>query len=335
MTRSFADRPARRESMPLMLGLWGPSGGGKTLSALRLAAGIRRVVDGDVFVIDTEGGRSLHYADAHEFRHVDFLPPFGPDDYCAAVEHCVTAGARTIVIDSCSHEHEGPGGVLEMHAAEVERLSRGNAGKADRVKMLAWVAPKQARRRLINRLLQIRVNVISCWRAKERLDVRPGREPTPMGWAPIGGDEWIYEQAASAFLPAGASGRPQWRSDMPAEVAAIKLPAHLAPLFGDGQITEDTGERLARWAAGDAAAVPASSEPSPPTPRSADAGRPQAAPLAARLLAAIADARSLPELGAVASTVRDAKGRLSPSEIEQLAAAYTTRSAALRAEAGQ
>ena len=118
-TRSFDDKPAIREATPLLVGIMGPSGGGKTYSALRLATGIQRVSGGDIGFIDTEARRALHYAEKFKFRHLDFRAPFGPLDYLAAVEHFVNKGVKTIIVDSMSHEHEGPGGVLEMHDQEM------------------------------------------------------------------------------------------------------------------------------------------------------------------------------------------------------------------------
>jgi hypothetical protein len=113
-TRVFEDHEAKRGAVPLLVGLVGPSSGGKTFSALRLATGIQRVTGGDIFVIDTESRRSLHYADQFKFRHVPFPAPFGPLDYLAAIEYCVKRGAKVVIVDSMSHEHEGPGGVLEQ-----------------------------------------------------------------------------------------------------------------------------------------------------------------------------------------------------------------------------
>ena len=78
MGRTFEDREAVREQVPLLVGLMGPSGGGKTFSALRLATGFQRVSGGDIFVIDTEARRALHYADRFKFRHIAFPAPFGP-----------------------------------------------------------------------------------------------------------------------------------------------------------------------------------------------------------------------------------------------------------------
>lgn len=80
MVRTFVDKPAVRDKVPLLIGLAGPSGGGKTFSALRLASGMQRVSGGDVYVVDTESKRALHYADKFKFRHLEFTAPFGPLD---------------------------------------------------------------------------------------------------------------------------------------------------------------------------------------------------------------------------------------------------------------
>src|SRR5438552_7980122 len=111
--REFKDSPAERKRTPLLLGICGESGSGKTYSALRLATGIQRAAGGDIFFIDTEGDRALQYSDYFHFRHVPFSAPFGPLDYLAAIEHCLKAGAKIIIVDSATHEHDGEGGVLD------------------------------------------------------------------------------------------------------------------------------------------------------------------------------------------------------------------------------
>src|SRR5262245_51755715 len=118
--RRFEYTSAVRKAVPLLIGINSPSGGGKTFSALRLATGIQRVVGGDIAGIDTEANRMLHYTDKFKFNHVPFGPPFSPMDYLAVLEFVVSKGARTIVIDSGSHLHDGPGGILEMHEAEMQ-----------------------------------------------------------------------------------------------------------------------------------------------------------------------------------------------------------------------
>ncbi len=262
--RVFDDQPAVRGPTPLLFGLIGPSGSGKTFSALRLATGMQRVFGGDVFMIDTESNRGLHYAERFRFRHVPFRAPFSPLDYLDAINHCVSKGAKTIIVDSTSHEHEGPGGVLEMHQREVERMSGGDYKKAERVKMLAWGKPKAERRRLINTVIQMPVNFLFCFRAKEKLKIVPGKEPEQLGFMPIAGEEFVYELAGKALLLPGANGVPTWQSNNAGERMMIKLPEQFRSIF-DGsnptQLDESIGQKLAEWAAGGAA----SAAPAAPT----------------------------------------------------------------------
>lgn len=258
MTRTFTASRAIRERTPVLVGLVGPSGSGKTYSALRLAAGIQRVTGGDTYFIDTEARRALHYAQKFTFEHVPFGAPFSPLDYLDAINFCMSQAAKsgkppTIVIDSLSHEHEGPGGVLEMHQAEHARL-----GGSEKTKLLAWGKPKAARRRLINSILQLEANLIFCFRAKQKLKIERGKDPENLGYQPIGAEEMVYEMTLKALLLPGANGIPTWQSDMIGERAMIKLPEQFRALFAVSpapQLTEDIGEALAKWGAGDVAAV--------------------------------------------------------------------------------
>jgi len=243
MTRKFTDSPAKREQVPLLLGYTGPSGGGKTYSMLRVATGIQRVSGGDIHVIDTEARRALHYADRFRFQHLQFDPPFGPLDYLAAIKHCAAKGAGVICVDSMSHEHEGPGGVLETHDAEVKRMG------GEKHNFRAWARPKAERRRLINEILQLKTNLIFCFRAKQK--TKPdGKKLIDLGWCPIAGPEFVYELTANCLLPPHANGVPQWETDLPGEREMMKLPQQFRDIL-TGQLSEDMGEAMARWAAGE------------------------------------------------------------------------------------
>lgn len=253
--RRFEDKEATREQVPLLVGLMGPSGGGKTFSALRLATGIQRVTGGEIWMIDTEARRGLHYADRFKFRHVEFKAPFGPLDYLAALEHCVSKGARTVIVDSMSHEHEGPGGVLEIHEREKERLG------GERNTFPAWARPKAERRRLINSILQMPCNFVFCFRAKEKTKMSTKQEKAngadalvPLGFMPIAGEEFVYEMTLNCLLLPNAGGVPTWRSDEVGERMMIKLPEQFRGLFQQAHpLCEDDGVTLATWAAGDSA----------------------------------------------------------------------------------
>lgn len=251
MTRRFEDQPAVRSRVPLLLGLVGPSGGGKTYSALRLATGIQAVSGGDIYMIDTEARRGLHYADRFSFRHLAFGAPFGSLDYLAAITHCVDKGAGVVIVDSMSHEHEGPGGLLEAHAAETKRLASLWKTKESAAQMAAWGPPKAARRRLINSVLQLPCNFIFCFRAKEKIKIKKGQDPQPLGFMPIAGDEFVYEMSVNALLLPGAGGVPTWQSAEVGESQMIKMPGWARDFFPPGKpIDETAGKQLAEWAAG-------------------------------------------------------------------------------------
>lgn len=249
--RTFEDKPATREQVPLLIGLVGASGSGKTYSALRLAAGIQRVSGGEIGFIDTEAKRALYYADAFKFRHLDFKAPFGPLDYLAAIRHFYDKGAKTIIIDSMSHEHEGPGGVLEQHETETQRLVKAWSSTPDKVKMSAWQVPKAARRRLLNEMLQMSCNFILCFRAKEKVDLTNSAKPAQLGWMPVAGEEFVYEMSLNCLLMPGSGGVPSWQPSEKGEKAIIKLPGQFRSIFSKNQpLSEDIGEELAKWAAG-------------------------------------------------------------------------------------
>lgn len=255
--RNFQLKPATRETVPLIVGIVGASGSGKSFSALRLATGIQRVVGGKIGFIDTEGRRGLFYADDFKFDHLDFRAPFAPLEYLEAIEACVAGGAKTLVVDGMSFEHDGPGGVLEMHAAEQDRLAKAWRTTLDKVNMSAWQKPKADRRRLLNAMIQMGVNFVLCFRAKEKMDLK-GEKPKALGWMPIAGEEFVYESTVTCLLYPGSNGVPSWHPAEMGEKATIKMPGKLAGIFGQGQpLSEDIGEKLARWAAGDVAGQPA------------------------------------------------------------------------------
>lgn len=265
MTQNFQFRPAARENVSLLIGLAGSSGSGKTFTAMRLASGI---TGGKTFaVIDTEAGRAKHYADRFKFDHGDLKPPFSPAAYADAIKAADDAHYPVIVVDSFSHEHAGEGGILDMQEAEYQRM-----GARDAVKMASWIKPKGEHRRMVSRLLQVRAHLILCFRAEEKIEmvrvdgkmeVRKKQTSTGLdGWVPICEKNLPYELTASFLLMAAHPGVP----------LPIKLQEQHKALFPlDKPITEESGRKLAEWAAGgtppskDADIPPATSAASAPS----------------------------------------------------------------------
>jgi ABC-type dipeptide/oligopeptide/nickel transport system ATPase subunit len=253
--RSFEVKDAVRESVPVLVGLMGPSGGGKTVSALRLATGMQEITGGDIYGIDTEARRMLHHADAFKFKHLEFNAPFGSLDYLAALRHCVGKGGKIIIVDSMSHEHEGSGGMLDLHEQELDRLGGSDWAKRERVKMLAWQKPKAARRELINGLLQLNANFIFCFRAKNTvkpMKVNGKTEIVPQGFMPIAGDEFVFEMTVNCLLMPGAKGVPTWQTENVGERMMIKPARQFNGIFAEQKpLDESIGRALATWARGE------------------------------------------------------------------------------------
>ena len=203
---SFTLRPAVREKIGLLFGVAGASGSGKTFSALTLARGIANG-SGKIAVVDTEAGRSLHYApkpgvllaeqpNAFEFLHLDFQPPFTPERYIEAIQACEAAGATVIVIDSMSHEWNGEGGCADMQAVEAERMAGGNVARIEAMTAPAWKKPKMRHKRMMARLIQCRTHLIFCFRAEEKIKIVGGKV-TPVGFMPICEKAMMFEMSGS------------------------------------------------------------------------------------------------------------------------------------------
>jgi hypothetical protein len=289
----------------------GPSGGGKSYSALRLAAGFQRVQGGEVFVIDTEADRALQYADRFKFQHVPFVAPFGSLDYLAALQYCVSKGARTIIVDSMSHEHEGPGGMLDSAEQYLDDKAGHDWDKRKRLKMSSFIKPKADRQRLIQGMLQMHTNLILCFRAKEKIKPVRGGEPLILGWQPIAGDEFAYEMTARALLLPGANGVPEWSPAEVGERLMARRPEQFTSILRDGaQLSEDMGEAMARWAAGSVVSTPAAAPTVKPGDKSAALG-------------ALNEATTMQQVDAVAAGVT--KRSWSDADMAELTAAIETK----------
>jgi hypothetical protein len=248
-------RPAKRENVPLLIGLAGYTGSGKTFSAMTLAQGL---AGGQRFaVLDTENGRASHYADRFEFDTTDLRAPFTPDRYAEAIAAADEAGYPVIVVDSTSHEWAGDGGCLDMHEDELTRMADDDWKKRESLTFTAWVKPKRMHKRMVTSLLQVKAHVILCFRAEEKIEiarnaqgkveVRPKRTlrgGSLDGWIPITEKTLPYEMTVSFLLT----------PDLPGVPKPIKLEEdhkQLVPL--DSPLSAETGVALAEWAAGGAA----------------------------------------------------------------------------------
>lgn len=237
----FTIRPARRSDSKALIGLYGQSGSGKTMSALLLARGLVGP-NGKLVLIDTENGRGSLYADVIPggYETIDLGEPFSPIRYVEAIDAAEKAGAECVIVDSMSHEWEGLGGVGDM-AGEIERRT-GKPG------LHCWKEPKLAHQKMLLKLLQAKTHVICCLRAKRKSrqmkDERTGKQVIVKDdfYTPKQDGDFIYELTVHAEI----------LQDHKLRVTKVSHP-QLATVFKDGVvISEATGRAVAEWAKGNA-----------------------------------------------------------------------------------
>jgi hypothetical protein len=234
--------PAVRSEEPLLLGMIGPPGGGKTMSALRIAKGIQSVRGGDIVVIDTEGGRSRKYSDTIKFSVVEFADAKS-SEFLECIRAQLVLKPAAIIVDSLSDEHEN---YLAWHDAEIKNVG-GN-------QWAAWAKPKADRKLLLSGILKIKTPLIFTFRAREKTK-QDGKNIINIGWQPVAPLEIVHTLDLTCILPPRADGVPVWKSDKIGEDFIIKLPNYLAPYIEAGTpLNEEMGAAFARWAKGGTAA---------------------------------------------------------------------------------
>lgn len=259
--RNYEAKPATRSEEPLLLGMIGPPGGGKSLSSLKIAKGIQSVRGGDIIVIDTEGGRSRKYNDLIPFKIVE-MAGGRSNDFLDAIRAQLPHNPAAIIVDSLSDEHEA---YLEWHDEQVP--SMGNNEWA------AWAKPKAARKKLISAILKIKTPLIFTFRAREKTKQNPdpnakrNEKIINIGWQPVAPLEIVHTLDLTCILPPRADGVPVWKSDKIGEDFIIKLPNYLAPYIEQGEpLSEKMGAAFAIWAKGGSAKQSASVDADKPAP---------------------------------------------------------------------
>lgn len=185
---------AERKRVKLRVGLFGASGSGKTMSALKLARGFAPWEK--IAVIDTENGSGELYSHLGEYQVVTLVPPFAPEKYIEAIKMCEAAGMQVIIIDSITHEWAGQGGILEI----VDM-----AGKDGKNAFTAWGKITPRHNRFIDAILQSPVHIICCGRSKQEyvLNEREGKNgktisvPEKIGLKAVTREGFDYEMTVT------------------------------------------------------------------------------------------------------------------------------------------
>jgi hypothetical protein len=167
-------KPAVREQIKLRAAIDGPTGSGKTFTALQWA----RIIAGEngaIGAVDTESGGKgvLRYVAApgqtvermnwwdppYECGHLPALPPYDPRDLAKMID---VAGDElgedgVLLVDSLTHYWIGEGGTLDIVDDAVLRGAN---------KFTAWQEGTPAQRFMLDRLTSARCHVIVTMRSK-------------------------------------------------------------------------------------------------------------------------------------------------------------------------
>lgn len=145
--------PAKRSAAKARIALTGPSGAGKTYTALTLACALGQ----KVAVIDTERGRASLYVGINGWSF-DVLNPhtFSPNSLTEALGVASGAGYDVVVIDSLSHYWSGVDGMQEQ---ADKRARNGNS-------FSGWKEARPDERRMLDALASYPGHVVVTMRTK-------------------------------------------------------------------------------------------------------------------------------------------------------------------------
>lgn len=238
-------KKAERKQAKLKIGVSGPSGAGKTYSALLLAKGM----GGKIAVIDSENNSASLYADEFDFDSLALEAPFTTDKYIAAMKAAEKEGYNVVIIDSVTHQWMGDGGLYERKTMTDAR--GGNS-------FTNWAKFTPEHNRFLNAIVQHGTHLICTVRSKQDYSLSQNDKgktaPIKVGLAPVQRDGFEYELAVmfdmamdhsaqtskdrtglfdgKVFKPSVETGQAlmNWLlSAKPADPAPVKAPSETAP----------------------------------------------------------------------------------------------------------
>lgn len=215
---------AEREQVWLKVLLSGPSGSGKSYSALKLATGVAAKCKSKIAYIGTEGSRNKYYADKFDYDLLELDDPFTSESYIEAIETAVNEGYKVLIIDSMTHEWKW--------LNDVHDKMPGNS-------FTNWGKLKPRHHKFMDKVLTSPIHIIATARGK---------------------DDWVLEEKNGKQVPKKVGLGQQQDKDISYEYTVSFLIAqdtHVASadkdntdLFGDKYevLTEKDGEKLYEWA---------------------------------------------------------------------------------------
>jgi hypothetical protein len=292
-------KKATKAAAKLRLGLIGPAGSGKTMTALRVARGL----GGRVAVIDTERGSASLYSGENglDFDVLE-LESYEAEKFIQAIAQAEAAGYDVLIIDSLSHAWAGKGGILEFVDQAAKRSGGGSFS--------GWRDATPRHNQLVDAILGAKLHVICTLRSKVEhvIEQVNGRtQVRKVGLQPVQRDGLEYEFTVVADVTQDheliiTKTRAAWLKDKIIREAG-----------------EDLGQQLAAWLSD---GLPSPVAPAPEPARTADAtgGTGGGQPVRIGWLERVNNATTVDELGTIGDEADEAvsTGDLSPTQRARL-----------------
>ena len=178
---------ATRKRRKLRLAISALSGGGKTMSALRIARGIIETEGGKIAFIDTENNSSTLYDHIVDFDMVDIKPPYDLAEFNQAVKLATDNDYSVLIIDSASHAWER----VQEIVTDLTKASKSHNSYFE------WRKGNTIVTRWLRGLLYFRGHIIFCMRSKMDYDTQKDSNgkisPQKIGLKPMMRDNIDFE----------------------------------------------------------------------------------------------------------------------------------------------
>ena len=292
-------KKATKSAAKLRLGLVGPAGSGKTMTALRVAHGL----GGRVAVIDTERGSASLYSGE---RGLDFdvleLDSYEAEHFIGAIRQAEQAGYDVLIIDSLSHAWAGKGGILEFVDQAAKRSGGGSFS--------GWRDATPRHNQLVDAILGAKLHVICTLRSKVEhvIEQVNGRtQVRKVGLQPVQRDGLEYEFTVVGDVTQDheliiTKTRAAWLKDKIIREAG-----------------EELGQQLAAWLS-DGLPSPVASGQTPARTADATGGTGGGQPVRKGWLERVNEAATVDDLGTIGDEADEAvsTGELSPTQRKRL-----------------
>jgi len=222
-------KKAKRERVKMKLAITGPSGSGKSFSALKIARGLVGK-EGRIAALDTENEKLSLYDTVTDFDVLAMHDPFTIDKFSKVVELATENKYDALIIDSASH-------AWVQLLKEKELLDTSGKGNS----YTNWSTITKKHDDFINLILQSKINLIVTMRSKQDYSIEKNdkgkTQITKVGLAPVQRDGMEYEFITVFDMNMNHS---------------CSVSKDSTALF-DGSIfvpDETTGEKIAEWLKG-------------------------------------------------------------------------------------